>query len=70
MFLRAITAHTISQIPMKTSQTPATTASTAIEPKDQAITTMPAIQFAVAAKSLLRHEGMLAALSVPPIADD
>jgi hypothetical protein len=34
MFLRAITAHTISQIPMKTSQTPATTASTAIESKD------------------------------------
>jgi hypothetical protein len=31
---------------------------------------MPAIQFAVAAKSLRRHEGMLAALSVPPIADD
>ena len=27
-------------------------------------------QFAVAAKSLLRHEGMVAALSVPPIADD
>jgi hypothetical protein len=43
MFLRAITAHTIWQIPMKTSQTPATTASTAIESKGQAITTMPAI---------------------------
>jgi 2,3-dihydroxybiphenyl 1,2-dioxygenase len=27
-------------------------------------------QFAVAAKSLLRHEGMVAALSLPPIADD
>jgi len=27
-------------------------------------------QFAVSAKSLLRHEGMVAALSVPPIADD
>jgi hypothetical protein len=40
MFLRAITAHTIWQIPMKTSQTPATTASTAIESKGQAITTM------------------------------
>jgi hypothetical protein len=27
-------------------------------------------QFAVAAKSLLRHEGIVAALSVPPIAHD
>jgi hypothetical protein len=27
-------------------------------------------QFAVAAKSLLRHEGMVATLSVSPIADD